>query len=277
MREAFVGFDSAWGGKQLGGIVSVSFDNGEFDSWSRPEPASFECAARIIEKLRDKHNYVLVALDQPTLVPNEKGMRPVEKVASSLICKLGSGVQPAFRSKSKLFGPNAPVWKFLNRIDARENPTVARGARRGLHLIEVYPALALPALEPRIMSRRHAARYNPDKKSFLLCDWKLVANTVARHAEEIGVPRLSQWARVAAGYDRVRVGKTLQDQLDAAICLIIALQWRRAPSNRVAVIGDGQHGYMVTSISIETKKILQSAAKEREVPFNDFHFRQPER
>ncbi len=32
MREAFVGFDSAWGGKQPGGIVSVSFDNGEFDS-----------------------------------------------------------------------------------------------------------------------------------------------------------------------------------------------------------------------------------------------------
>ena len=274
MREAFVGFDSAWGGKQPGGIVSVSFDNGEFDSWSRPESASFECAARIIEKLRDKHNYVLVALDQPTLVPNEKGMRPVEKVASSLICKLRSGVQPASRSKSELFGPNAPVWKFLNRIDARENPTVARGARRGLHLIEVFPALALPALEPRIMSRRHAARYNPDK-TFSLCDWKLVANAVARHAEELGVPRLSQWARAAAGY--YRVDKTLQDQLDAAICLIIALQWRRAPSNRVAVIGDGQHGYMVTSISTETKKILQSAAKEREVPFNDFHFRQPER
>ena len=170
MREAFVGFDSAWGGKQPGGIVSVSFDNGELDSWSRPEPASFECAARIIEKLRDKHNYVLVALDQPTLVPNEKGMRPVEKVASSLICKLGSGVQPA----------------------------------------------------SRIMSRGHAARYNPDKKSFLLCDWKLVANTVARHIEDLGVPLLSQWARMVAGYDIP--DKKDQDQLDAAICLIIALR-----------------------------------------------------
>lgn len=274
MREAFVGFDSAWGGKQPGGIVSVSFDNGEFDSWSRPEPASFECAARIIEKLRDKHNYVLVALDQPTLVPNEKGMRPVEKVASSLICKLRSGVQPASRSKSELFGPNAPVWKFLNRIDARENPTVARGARRGLHLIEVFPALALPALEPRIMSRGHAARYNPDK-TFSLCDWKLVANAVARHIEDLGVPLLSQWARMVAGYDIP--DKKDQDQLDAAICLIVALQWRRAPSNRVAVIGDGQHGYMVTPVSTETKRILQNAAKEREVPFNDFHFRQPER
>ncbi len=211
---------------------------------------------------------MLVALDQPTLVPNEKGMRPVEKVASSLICKLRGGVQPAYRSKSALFGPNAPVWKFLNRIDARKNPTVARGARSGLHLIEVFPALALPALEPRIMSRGHAARYNPDK-TFSLCDWKLVANAVARHAEELGVPQLSQWARAAAGYDRV--DKTLQDQLDAAICLIIALRWCRAPSNRVAVIGDGQHGYMVTPVSTETRKILQSAAKKQEVPFNDFH------
>lgn len=51
--------------------------------------------------------------------------------------------------------------------------------------------------------------------------------------------------------------KSDQDRLDAAICLIVALQWRRGPRDRVVVIGDERHGYMVTPVSTETKAILQ--------------------
>ena len=77
-----------------------------------PRAASFDDAAILIRELRASHDYVLVALDQPTVVPNATGMRPVERVASSLICRLGSGVQPANRGK-KLFAANAPIWQFL--------------------------------------------------------------------------------------------------------------------------------------------------------------------
>ena len=62
--------------------------------------------------------------------------------------------------------------------------------------------------------------------------------------------------------------KSDQDRLDAAICLIVALQWRRGPRDRVVVIGDERHGYMVTPVSTETKAILQSAAVENGVPFD---------
>jgi predicted RNase H-like nuclease len=45
----------------------------------------------------------VVTIDQPTMVPNPGGMRPVDKVAASLISWLGGGVQPANRSKKGMF------------------------------------------------------------------------------------------------------------------------------------------------------------------------------
>ena len=268
MREAFVGFDSAWTDRDPGGIAWATFEQDRLLALPAPEPVRFEDAARIIERLRDECPYVLVAVDQPTQVPNETGMRPVERVAASL---LRGGVQPANRGKRdrvkrEMFGPDAPIWKFLDRIGARENPPAARTATRGLHLMEVFPALALPALEPEIMKReRRRACYNPNKK-FSLSDWRLVASTVQRHAGALRLAPLSGWAgevaRLAAPTKRD------QDRLDAAVCLLVALYWRRAPRNRSVVIGDSRTGYMVTPVSPASREILERVADEKHVPID---------
>lgn len=192
-------------------------------------------------------------------------MRPVERVAHSFLCILKSAAQPAYRGKEALFGAYAPIWSFLERLKARENPPAARTMTHGLHLIEVFPALALPALEPSIMERKRAARYNPEKRTnFSLDDWKLVASAVGRHADTLGLAPLSQWAGEHAAL--AKPGKRDQDCLDAAICLLIALQWRRAPCDRLTVIGDGRTGYMVTAVSPDTREILERAAKRKNVP-----------
>ena len=267
MREAFVGFDSAWAGKAPGGITCATFEEDRLQDFLGPKPVCFEEAARIIERFRGECGYVLVAVDQPTLVPNEKGMRPVERVAASLVSRLRGGVQPANRGKHAMFGPDAPVWRFLDRLGARENPPAARTATHGLHLMEVFPALALPALEPAIMTRGRAARYNPEnKKKFLLCDWKLVASTVRHRAGELHLAPLSRWADKMARLSEPT--KSDQDRLDAAVCLLIALYWRRAPRDRSAVIGDSQTGYMVTPVSRGSREILERAADEKGVPFD---------
>ena len=62
--------------------------------------------------------------------------------------------------------------------------------------------------------------------------------------------------------------KHAQDCLDALICLIVALEWRRAPRARVAVIGDGRTGYIVTPVSPETRHILEQAAIANGVAFD---------
>ena len=166
-----------------------------------------------------------------------------------------------------MFGPKAPVWKFLDRLNARQNPPAARTANVGLYLIEVFPALALPALEPDILKRKQKASYNPEKKAkFSLSDWRLVTDAVRSHADTFNLDSLSRWANEKAMLDTPT--KSDQDCLDAAICLIIALLWRREKRKLMTVIGDSQNGYMVTPVSAEGKKILKQAAEEKNVPMD---------
>lgn len=263
MREAIVGFDSAWGDRVPGAAAWATLADGRFEAFGPPRTVHFDGAAQIVAQRRINADYVLVAMDQPSLVPNEKGMRPVERVAASLVSGLGGGVQPANRRKAPLFGAAAPVWQFLNRLGARQNPPMARTATDGLHLIEVFPALALPALCPGIRQRKRAACYNPAKQPFSLSDWRLVVDAVRSHADELGFTALSDWAagQVANGAP----SKGDQDCLDAAICLLVALQWRRLPRHRMMLVGD-LRGYMVTPVSPETRTILMAAAKRRGVP-----------
>lgn len=271
-REAFVGFDSAWGDRVPGAISWATYVEGRFEAFGPPELVHFDDAARIVEERRVDADYVLVALDQPALVPNRAGMRPVERVVASLISKLGGGVQPANRGKrasqkkTSLFGSGAPVWRFLDRLDVSQNPSAARAASNGLHLIEVFPALALPALDPGILKRRRAASYNPENtKSFSLDDWRLVATAVQRHAERLNLAPLSEWAGRFARLDSPQ--KHHQDRLDAAVCLVVALLWRQGSRDQMAVIGD-RRGYMVTPISPEGRAILQRAAVKQKVPID---------
>lgn len=265
MNEAFVGFDSAWADKQPGALVHASFRANKLLSCSTPKPVHFDEAQEIICKLKLKHDHVLVALDQPTLVPNPKGMRPVERVAASLISKLRGGVQPANQNRPQ-FVSDAPIWRFLEQLGARQDPPASRAGKPGLYLVEVFPALALPALEPQTFERRYAAKYNPkNRRTFCISDWCLVCNAVARHARELGLQSLAEWSICASGK---RPDKSLQDKLDAIICLIIAIQWRRSDSDKVALIGDGCSGYMVTPVSTDTKRILKQAADKIGVPFN---------
>ena len=173
MKEAFVGFDSAWAGNRVGAISYAVFREANLERLSLPRVADFADAAGIIKDLQAECDDVLVAVDQPIIVNNQTLSRPVDRVAGSLMGSLGSGTQPANRNKAAMFGNNAPIWTFINRIKPTgmtcrglKDFEAARMATRETHLIEVYPALALPAMNPVFMERGSVARYNPEKGNF---------------------------------------------------------------------------------------------------------------
>ena len=282
MKEAFVGFDSAWAVRNSGAIAYAVFDGDDLEI-SLPQLADFPDASRIINKLQLECDDVLVAIDQPIIVPNPDHSRPVDLVARSLMSRLRSAAQSASRNKESMFGDNAPVWGFISRIgppqyagrttDLAQNRAfvdfkAARNAADQTHLIEVYPALALPALGPEFMDRNSAARYNPQRKTFNLSDWELVCNSVAHWGDELGLQALSQWAReMVEPWDSAeRPEKRHQDKIDAALCLIIALLWRRQILG-VCVVGDLDTGYIVTPTSPETQEFLEAACNKRGVDF----------
>ena len=217
MKEAFVGFDSAWSKKNKGAICHVILQGDNFEKPNLPQLSDFSDAARIIKKLQDECDDVLVAIDQPIIVPHCSVGRPVDTVAKSFMGQLRSAAQSAMRSgkgnQEAMFGDNAPVWihfiseiglsEYLGRTDLDHHRAfvdfeAAKSPRGETHLIEVYPALALSALNTVFVDRKSAARYNPrNKKKFSLADWELVCEIVQCCSNECGL-QLSEWAKKMA-------------------------------------------------------------------------------
>lgn len=241
-------------------------DGGRCAAFHPPRLARFAEAARFVAEVGDGADVVLVAIDQPTVVANEAGSRPVDRVAASLVGRLRGGVQPARcgGTGAAMFGDAAPVWRFLDAIGAAQDPLAARSATSGRFVMEVFPALALPELVPAIWARRRAAKYNPAARLFAASDWPLVASGVAAFARGLGAGSpgagsLAEWADTAAGLGRPR--KADQDRLDAAICVAVALAWRHGPAGSTLQLRDARSGLMATIASGEVRAVLVDAAR----------------
>ena len=267
MREVLIGFDSAWADRpgKPGAIAGYIQGGGRSPIVHLPRLVTFGDARQVIQDWTAGADYVLIAIDLPTIVPNDEGGRPVDRVAGSLISKLKGGVQMARRTgnSAAMFGDDAPIWSFLNDVNALQNPIEAREATDGRFLIEVFPALALPAMVPTIWQRRRGAKYNPTKKNFERSDWVMVASAVAAAAQDMGAGELGDWLEMLASLETPI--KKDQDQLDAAICLAIAWVWRHGPTGNLLQIGDERTGYMATIVSADTRSMLAEAAVARGV------------
>jgi predicted RNase H-like nuclease len=265
-----IGFDSAWtdNSKAPGAICALVIASDGGIQFKQPFHVSFDQAFAFIEAEHRACDTCLVALDQPTIVPNKTGSRPVDKVAASLISFIGGGVQPANRSKKEMFGDDAPIWRFLKRLDAKEDPEFSRSAASGLFIIEVFPALALPAFEPRFYGRMKAPKYNPaNKRKFRPEHWLDVIETVTRYARDVPIVGIQEWTehmRRETNNRALRKGD--QDRLDAVLCALIGYHWRAKPRQDSIMIGDLTSGYMIAPSGANTRSCLTVAAAKRGVP-----------
>ncbi|AZV38272.1 DUF429 domain-containing protein [Komagataeibacter xylinus] len=266
--DIYVGFDSAWtdNPKAPGAICAISIENGYPAQFHAPRLVSFNQALAFIQNVRPDavDGITLIALDQPTRVPNLTSMRPVERVAASLVSWLGGGVQPSNRQRTGMFCDASPIWRFLNALKAREQPEEARLATNGLYLIEVFPALALASLGDGFFGRLSAPKYNPGRtKNFRLDDWNRVAATAAQQAHLLGCKELAEWCLACGKIARPR--KQDQDKLDAALCVLIALHWRLRPREESVLLGDLDTGYMVLPASPQVRDYLTEPARKLSV------------
>ncbi len=260
------GFDSAWtdNPKQPGSISALMGNN---QNWvfHAPRLARFdEALAFIFAHPAQKQ---IIALDQPTIVNNASGIRPVERIAGSIVNKLGGGVQPANQGRANMFDAAAPVWRFIQVLQAIQNPFTARSEAQGRFLIEVFPALAIPSMVPNIWKRGRAAKYNPGQAAkFQLADWQLVCDGLIEFALDCGLPTAVEYLRTEQV--KPKPTKSDQDRLDSVICTLIGFCWLKSGSAANCVIGDGHSGFMVTPALPAIQSILHRTATEKSVPFN---------
>jgi predicted RNase H-like nuclease len=267
--DTLIGFDSAWTDnmKAPGAITAVTLQDGSVVGWHPPRLVSFDRALAFIQEVRSSDGVTVIALDQPTIVANATGMRPVERAAASLISWLGGGVQPSNTRRIGMFCKDAPIWRFLTALGAQEDPEAPRTARNGLFVMEVFPAIALPSLHPEFFGRLAAPRYNPGRrKTFKLADWNRVAAAVAAEAEALGCAGLAEWCQRTG--EAPRPAKADQDMLDAALCALIAVIWRQRPREQSLLLGDLSSGYMVMPVTPAVRVRLCEAARRIGVAVN---------
>lgn len=229
--------------------------------------ANFSQALALIREEEESVERCLVAIDQPTIVPNLTGSRPADKVAASLISWIGGGVQPANRSKIRMFDDAAPIWLFKHALDAIEDPERARVAKSGLFIIEVFPALALSALEERFHAQLAGPRCNPSRrKNFNLQDWIGVIDVVDSFGRTRGIEGLDVWCDTHRLLPAPR--KPDLDRLDAVLCALVGLHWLTADRSQSIMIGEFQQGYMMTPASDTVRTRLGNAARLQGVPID---------
>ena len=245
MRTLLVGFDSAWTPNNSGSLIGVlRMDDGTFRELGPPLIVDYPQAEGIILRWQTElvPTATIVLLDQPTIVNNAAGQRPVENIVASAVSLRYGGMQPANTSREDMFGTMAPMWKFLARFGGPADPLEPVADTR---VFETYPVLAMIALLWTLPDSRPAGRlpkYNPErKKTFSISDWQHVCGLASTAFHERGLMEIAQWLDVAARNASPR--KSDQDGLDARLCLLVALYL--AERKDCLMVGDRKTGYIV--------------------------------
>jgi len=263
--ESIVGFDSAWSGRNKGAICALICDGHQVIEFLPPRQTTFDEAETFIASQCREGDFCLVAIDQPTIVPNLAGSRPVDRVAASLMGFIGGAAQRANRSKKGMFDDDAPIWGFKSRLGATERPEDSKVSAAGLFIIEVYPALALTAIHPGFCDRLCHPKYNPSKRNFQIAHWSGVIDAIALYADTVELTKVRDWARNLN--KKMRPTKAEQDNLDSVLCALVAHHWRAKPRADSVLIGDMTAGYIVAPAHAKMRTRLQAAAIKYGVPF----------
>jgi predicted RNase H-like nuclease len=258
MTTLIVGFDSAWTPTNTGAIAGVlQLEDGTFHEVGLPLSTDYCEAKTVICRWQAEKTptATIIMLDQPTIVKNAEGQRPVENLVGAPVSLRYGGVQPANTTKKEMFGKDAPVWRFLTQFGGAANPLTPLADTR---VFETYPVLALIALGwtlPDVRATGRLPKYNPDrKKTFSISDWQHVCKLASAALHERGLKEIAAWL------DSITLKtfphKREQDGLDACVCLLVALHF--AQQKDCLMVGDLQTGYMVVPHCAQLRAELEA-------------------
>lgn len=259
-----VGFDSAWTAANRGAVVGlIRHDHGGFLPLGLPFVANFDTAKQTIISWQTEHNFerTIVLIDQPIIVKNAKGQRPVEHLVSSLVSRRYGGMQPANTARRGMFDDGAPIWEFLDHFGG---PADILTYSKHTEIFETYPVLTIMARgwilsddhKPHPRPSGRLPKYNPARRStFRRDDWDYLCGKLSGFFNERGVTAIANWIESIRLLELPQ--KADQDRLDACLCLLVAMDM--ADGKDCMVIGEQASGYIVTTAA----EMMQSELTQR--------------
>lgn len=182
----------------------------------------------------------VIAVDAPTLIPNEQGMRLPDRLAHRYFSRYHAGCYPAnlgrpFASRTVGFGHSLEERGFIHR------PNIPESQPSGRYQLEVFPHTAtihlfqLDRIIKYKKGRLHERREGLAKLHDLIQE-TLPYLTPALAIAPNDIPSLPTGGRAL---------KAVEDQLDSLICAYTAAHWWHWGLDRNWVLGDRTTGYIV--------------------------------
>ena len=268
MNTLLVGFDSAWTPTNPGAIAGLLRREDGTVEELMPEPARFGEAIDIVRRWQADSGSpaptTVIMIDQPTIVTNERRQRDVENVVAAPVSLRYGGVQPSNLGRDEMFGPSAEIWKVLAALGGAADPLAPLRPGQA-HVFETYPVLALIALDWLRPDERKTGRlpkYNPARKTFNLEDWRFLCTKASESFKARNLDRFADWC-AEAGLTTPK--KSDQDNLDACLCLLVALA---REDGAAMMVGNVDTGYMVVphSEALEAELVARCLASDDRPP-----------
>lgn len=249
----YTGIDSAWGGRARGAVCHLLHQDGDNTVTLRETPARMywpELARTVAEWGAEPR---VVLIDQPLVVINRTGMRPVERdINAKLVAEYGCGAYPANLDNTTCFGPIAGIWSLLDALDAAGyayDPAGMLSGEASRFYAEGYPHLSILGLFdlPRVV-RYKVHKHEPEEWARLL---RLLHSLTER--EEL---RLED----GPGFlqSDLRQTKANEDLVDALICAYSAAWAHRRGTAGSSILGDAKTGAILTPVSNAMRTRLQA-------------------
>jgi predicted RNase H-like nuclease len=200
----------------------------------------------------------IIAVDAPTLIPNEKGSRLPDKLSHKYFGKYHAGCYPAnqnlpFAERTINFGLELESRGFAHA------PTM-EPQKPGRYQIEVFPHPAIAHLFDLQRILKYKKGRIAERQGELLKLYNYITNILPCLEPALIVS--SQFPTQVSGligvdfFSSSRTGKELkaaEDKLDSLICAYVAAYWWYWGEERNLVLGDVSTGYIVIPCRILAK------------------------
>jgi predicted RNase H-like nuclease len=257
----FVGIDLAWGEGNTSAAVVLEAGGASYETlhaleWHEALGSNEEIVAFVHSA--DGGGGLLIGMDAPLIVPNERGERPCETKLRRCFGRYEASPLPANRH---ICGGYLRGEELLQRLNTALGTTpdyrflpLDTTVRRCL---EVFPRSAQCAL----FHLKRSLKYKAKPGRSLQSRWA----EYARYATLLESLKMAQPSLLPPSWlsdlqeRRGRSLKRYEDLLDALLCAyIVAYYWHYGEGERCCVVGDSQNGYILTPVTPGLAACLQA-------------------
>ena len=235
-----LGIDLAWSEKNPTGLALARVTE---DAVQVVATASAKTDDDILAFAARGDRPLTIAIDAPTVVPNETGMRPCERQLQAMFGRYHAGPYPANRRLLGGKDGRAPRGerlsaRFARECGAAEGLPIAR--HNSVSVFEVFPAPALVRLfrlERGLIYKKKSGR-----------SWETCRAGLSSYIERLRClagPELAFDPALVVGNSKGVAFKSIEDKVDAILCAYLAsLGWLHG-GLRLEMIGDLISGYVM--------------------------------